>query len=309
MHNFDPVVIRNALIKKYNPQKYPEPYNKDEFELVSPIGEENRKGLIKVFMDLPNEYAVALYKTSDSLAEIRKEASTYGALEKVYQGPFEDIISESDKYRFARLLIDNINNSMGPRNRKRIVKRELVNFVKATRVRSSDQITILSIGAGSARAILEASASLEEHGAGLRLLLLDIDHKALLDAKRLAKEKGVNAQLETIRANFVQFIQNNNMHEQIDFIEIVGLLDYLNDKHINFLLSQVRKYVRKDGTVLFSNIAPNDEEKFLHTVVGWPQMIYRTKEQLLRLVYEGGFREVELIQEPIGIYNFVKARK
>ena len=260
-------------------------------------------------MELPTDQAVALYKTSDSLSEIRDKATRHGALERIYQGPFEDPVKESNKYLFARLLMDNVRNSIAPRNRKRIVTRELVNFVEMKKRQGSDQIVILSIGAGSARAILDGTVVLEGRGARVRLILVDRDFKALLYAEGLAKEKGIKSYLETINANFIQFIQNNKMREQIDFIEIVGLFDYLEDKYIQFLLSNIRDYMRKGGTILFSNIVANDEEKFLHTVVGWPQMIYRTEGRLFRLAHEVGYKEIDLIQESTGIYNLIKASK
>jgi len=308
-YDFDPIAVRNALIKMYNPQKYPEPYNKDGFEFDYALGENKRNSLFRVFKDLPNDQAIRLWEASDSLAEIRREASRFKALERVYLGPFEDPKYEKEKYFFTRLMLENIKNSLATRNRKRIIKRELMNFVKSKKTHGDTPITVLSIGAGSARAIIEGAGSLKKDGFSLNLRLVDHDSEAIKAAELLAKENSIQYSLKSIEANFYEIRKYLKEGQYVDFVEIVGLLDYLNDRTVRFLLSCVREFMRDNGLILFSNVVPNDEQEFLHNIIGWPQMKYREGRQVQGFARDTGFINSEFIPEPTGFISLIKARK
>jgi len=302
----DHIKIRDYLVKKYRPQKFSVPYVSDQDEAYHPLGPKERSELFDLFLSLDLEDAIKLWSTSDTLLEIRREASKYKSIERVYMGPLEDPVTDSNKHNFTRLMLENIKNSLATRNRRRIIKRELVKFIEKRNKFKRSNVSVLSIGAGSARAVIEATEILKNKGHKLRLNLVDHDVEALTAAGKLAREKKVLSSLNVIEAKFYHLSKYLSKDKKVDFVEIVGLLDYLNDRTIKFLLTSVGEYLSEDGVFLISNVIPNEEQYFLHNIVGWPQMIYREIDDLLFLARESGFKNCELIHEPTGCVGLIR---
>jgi len=143
--------------------------------------------------------------------------------------------------------------------------------------------------------------------------LSDISSRALRDGAELAGNVGYQGTLETRQANFQDFdeyMHTNGTSGSVgwDLIEIVGLLDYPDDEKVREILENAYKNLKEDGSMIISNVAPNDEKEFLG-VIGWPEMVYRTGDHLHSLTDDAGFTDVKLITEPTGFCNLVVARK
>jgi len=283
------------------------PYGSPDFETASPIGEENREALVKWMLSLPEDRGYHLFRQSGNLRQISDDAATHKALETMYMGPKPE--EDEDKFFWARLFIENIHNSMAVRNRLRIVEKEFEAYMDVT-LKEREEVEVLSIAAGSSRAIMEVLARL--NGVGYdqtRLRMVDLNREALDDGRNLALELQIHQSVEFIRAHFLSFRRYLEDGYSADFIEIVGLLDYLPGDHIISLLSEVRQHLTPKGMVLYSNIMPNDEQDFTHRIVGWPQMQYREAGQLVGFAKQAGFDRgsITVVPEPLGIYNIVSA--
>lgn len=294
------------FFEEVNPLLGRSPYGSSEFELESPIGEERRKRLVELMSSLPEDLGYQQFRLSSNLRQISDDAATHKALETMYTGPSKEETEEG--FLWARLHIENIHNSMAVRNRLRIVEREFESHVIDLLQEGKDQIQVLSIAAGSSRGIMETVASLNSRGSGrLRLQLVDINREALEDSRKLATHLGIDGSVQLTRAYYASFRRYLMEDYQPDFVEVVGLLDYLPSQEVVRLLKALQGHLSDGGVIFYSNIAPNDEREFTHQIVGWPQMHYRNSRQLLDFATEAGLQKLQLLKEPLGIYNLVIA--
>lgn len=282
------------------------PYGNSEPELVSPIGEEARIKLVTDMLSMPGDEGHRLFVTSTNLHQISDDASSHRALETMYTGPKPEADLES--FLWARLFIENTHNAMAVRNRLNMVRQELRDFVGSTK---SEQINVLSVAAGSSRGLLEETAMLPRPIRDrIQLKLIDISPEAGEDAKELSRQLGISDRVETLTKNVLRVNGYLEDGYKANFIEVVGLLDYLEAKHVVNLLKRLRSHLADEGMILFSNIMPNDERDFTHKIVGWLDMQYRSAEVLEELAREAGFspRLIRMREEPLKIYNIVCAK-
>lgn len=291
---------------------YPRSHGPPDFELESPIGEDYRAGLVETVLTLPETEARELFRLSSNLTYISENAATHKALERMYLGPGNIAAEETAGARlWAEVNIGNIHNSMAVRNRLRMVESEFSSFLQERLGSDGDkQINVLSVAAGSSRAIMEVLSRVNGRGGErVRLRMVDLSRNALEDGRRLVEELAIDESVDFIRAHFLMFDRYLEEGYRPDFVEIVGLLDYLQQEDILKLLTTLRTHMAEGGRVLYSNITPNDEQEFTHKVVGWPAMRYRTANELMELATEAGFSNATLVREPLNIYNLLVAVK
>lgn len=301
------------ILEVLEPRLGPEPYGSSDFETASPIGEEYRLALVDLMLSLPDSSGHTLFRTSANLDQISRDAATHKALETMYVGPNRNGISEvGNRLSWARLMIENIHNSMAVRNRLRLVKQEFRCFVDGL-AESADTINVLSVAAGSSRGLLEEVAAQPLRIRNkMRLKLIDVAPEAGEDAGKLARQLGIDDLVETVTGNVLRVNSYLENGYRAHFIEVVGLVDYLReDKHAVNLLRRLINYLIEGGMILFSNIAPNDEEKFTHDIVGWREMTYRSAEVLVEFARQANFPDsaIRVIREPLGVYNMVSASR
>lgn len=282
------------------------PYGSSEFELESPIGERNRRRLVELMLSLPGDLGYQQFRLSSNLRQISDDAATHKALETMYLGPNNE--KTEDSLLWSRLHIENIHNSMAVRNRLRIVKREFESHMISLLQKRKEPLQVLSIAAGSSRGIMETVASLNGSVPDrLRLQLVDLNREALEDGRKLATHLGIEGSVQLTRATYASFRRYLGEDYQPDFVEIVGLLDYLPPQEVVRLLRALQGQLSDYGVIFYSNITTNDEKEFTHKVVGWPEMHYRNSRQLLDFATEAGLQKLQLLKEPLGIYNSVIA--
>jgi len=233
-----------------------------------------------------------------------KNAGTWRALEVMYT--FEE--------RRARGLVDKndifweetLDNARSIRNRLLLVKEKLVALVKK-KMLDGTPVRVLSIGTGSARPVLEATASLERTPE-VELLLVDRDGTALKFSEELGASLNVN---HTARktGNFLR-VKGECGSFKPQIVEMVGLLDYLNDRWCHRLIADVLDILAPGGYLITGNISPNLEAPFVTKGINWP-MIYRTPEELRELLMQAGFlaQHIRTIQEPLEVHTLAIAQK
>lgn len=311
--SFHPNQRISSWIRKLGPLLGQEPYRSSNFETESSIGEDNRKKIIEYMLNLPGEQGHRLFRASGNLDYISRNATNHRALERMYQGPL--LAAENGdrkKLLWARLFIENIHNSMAVRNRLRIVENEFTSYTDQLIKAGATDINVLSIAAGSSRGMVEALARL--NGAGydkIKLRLVDNSPDAIQDAEVLIKEHGVKEVTDLKEVNCTKLNSYLEQGFRPDFVEAVGILDYLPERIILRMFSRIWERLPKGGRLLYSNIMENNEQGFTHKIVGWGEMIYRTDDELMSLALQSGFEvdKLRLIREPLGIYNLVVAEK
>lgn len=195
-------------------------------------------------------------------------------------------------------------NAVSIRNRLILVKKEILARIRIVAQRKQ-VIRLLSIGSGSARPIFEAISTLNGKQA-IEIMLVDIDAIAIQFSQGLARELNLN-HTQWQCGNFFRLEQYcKDFHP--DVVEMVGLLDYLNDKQVVALLRKIFSVLAPEGYLITGNINPNIEAPFVTKGIHWP-MIYRTPEHLAALLVEAGFANIEIAQEPLKIHTVAIVQK
>lgn len=299
------IALRDTLLAQFDPDGVPQPYSSPTFEPAAPIGEPARRALIDRMLALPPETARALFRTSPSLQYVSENAATHRALDRLYAGPLPE--EWAGDRRWSRLIMEHTNNAIAVRNRLRIVRGEVEAFISARVGERETPLQILSIAAGSSRGVLEAIAGIAETDCHVHLRMVDLSRIALADGAALAAALGISALVSAVRAHYRSFARYLEPGYAPDLVEIVGLLDYVDDASAVALLGTLRTRAAAGGQVIYANIGDNDERAFVHTVVGWPPMTYRTGEALADLARRAGFERVRVIREPTQVYTLIVA--
>jgi SAM-dependent methyltransferase len=191
-----------------------------------------------------------------------------------------------------------LRNCQALRNRYRLVvgtlESELIKRVE------QKEIKMLSVAAGSARAVFDACYG---HRDKIHLLtLFDNDPTAATAAEATASELGIPA--KAVTGDAFQILEHTDSLKEQDIIEVIGLIDYLDDHSVRRLFTDLKKLLKKDGVIITSHIHPNEEIEFVRTVANWDaSMQYRDAQAFALLLRSCGFRHAELIQEPHGIHT------
>jgi len=228
-----------------------------------------------------------------------EHAGTWVALEAMYT------YSPKEATPITRFWETVLDNARAIRNRLALVRKEL--FAAIVVNDEEKEIRVLSVGSGSARAVIETIAALsEQYRSRIKVLLIDMDATAIEFSEVLAKQYGINHTTKRT-GNFFR-LERDAANFCPNIIELVGLLDYLSDRQVVVLLQKVHNVLSLNGYLLTSNIAPNLEAMFVTKAINWP-MTYRTPDKLEKLLKQAGFRDIQIRKEPLGVYTVAVARK
>lgn len=273
--------------------------------------------LTPVLNILPASFNMVVRKTSKDADEVIRTATSHHAIEILYNYHPQKIKNSIE--RFFYYLWFNLNNPKAVRNRLKLVTREVKAAIQ-TLDRKNEDINILSIASGSARAIVDALLSIEtiEHlnlrDNNLHVTFLDKNphacgySKYLIEQQRWEKKytfRWVNDTASSFPSHFVK-----NGWGTPDIVEMVGLLDYFTGEQVEKILSVIYENMAPNGILITANIADNNERPFVTRVIGW-KMIYRSPEQFAKLLIRAGFKveQIRIVYEPLKIHFVAIAKK
>lgn len=241
---------------------------------------------------------------SSTCRDIKKGAASWIALNLIYNHSFGVHGIVTDFWLGMR-------NAQAVRNRKKLVTALLVHHLSS--FAGEESVRILSLASGSAQSIVEALTTLKEQGIKAEAVLVDVDLEALNHSKGLAKTYGVQEQITLVQLNIRELLRlerSLSSYGTFHVVEIVGWLEYDEDKRIGNLFRSIQSFLVQDGILVTSTINDNPERWFLHWVIDW-EMIYRSKEMLAELLHGAGFlgKDCEIVTEPQGIFHVAACRK
>jgi len=199
------------------------------------------------------------------------------------------------------------------RNRLKIVEwciEEEITRVKEKRGNANEPITLVSVGGGSARAIIHSLNRLAKKGFDydLKVINIDVDARAIKLGKEIAERFGVQDSFEWINDD-ARNLQERVQEKSIDIIEMVGLLDYFSLEDASALIHQIYTVLKQGGVFIVANVFPNEEMPFV-SHLGWPKMYYRRFSDIERILKMGGFeKEAEIFLEPLRVHAIAKVIK
>lgn len=260
--------------------------------------------LVPILNNLPVGFQRFIKRSHKSAKEVIEHATTHKALEHLYTKG----ASHSHRnwvQKFFHSVWFNLDNSKAVRNRLRLVEKQLKLSVERFQQTKRD-IYILSIAAGSARAIIETLRQFVPRSElNFHVTFLDKDEAAIRYSQEFARRElpanryDLSWAVDTV-SNFPRYYQN----QKPDIIEMVGLLDYFSHEKALQTFMLVRNTLSPGGIFIAANICDNKEREFVTRVVGWP-MVYRKPEHLVDLALEAGFsvEKITVLQEPLRIHT------
>lgn len=195
-------------------------------------------------------------------------------------------------------------NCQAVRNRFRIDRQEIGLIMDEMPKSAETEIRILSLACGTGQALIEAMS--ERRDRRVKALFVDHDAVSLEIARNIARQHLLEDRIEFVDGNAFEvesLCQNFKPH----IVEVVGLMEYLLDEEAIELVKRIRNVLVPRGFLITSNIRKNLETRFVTWVIDWP-MVYREPIQLENVLYSGGFVDVSMNHEPLGIHALATAR-
>jgi len=238
---------------------------------------------------------------------VRRWATTYKALEVIYTFQIRRTQRKTNTSDYFWELF--LSNARSIRNRLQLIKKTLSVVIKDVINRKS-QVNLISLGSGSARAIIETLSQLNStfNQELVFTKLIDISRDAIEYSQKLAINYNIK-KIECHRGN----IKNLDKYcdgFQPDIVEMVGLLDYFTDKQAVDLVNKIYNVLGPNDWLISCNIRPNLEQPFVTKAINWP-MIYREPAELVEIMVKAGFdpQNIGIIYEPLRIHGLVLAQK
>lgn len=249
----------------------------------------------------------------DARTVVENTGSTH-ALEAMYTRHHRNLFSRGVLQGLADLFWHHcISQPKALRNRLKIVERclegEVIRVARGYEG-AEDLVSILSVGGGSARAIMHSIHRLNKNGFShkLKVINVDTDSRAIALGKEIAAKFDLQDIFEWINddaRNLSALVPKQAM----DIVEMVGLLDYFSDERGANLIRQVYEVLKPRGTFIVANVFPNSEMPFVEHL-GWPRMYYREPSDLERILRLAGFTQEPLIFfEPLKVHVIAKVAK
>ena len=248
--------------------------------------------------------AQALIHRIKDAAEVKKHATTYKALEFMYnfQGGV-DFTGGVANGAFAYLL-QHLLNPMALRNRLKLATKKICESIAQ---QNREDVTIFSLGSGSARSVIAAAKRYPTRQ--LHLVLLDQCKAALEASERLVANSGIRSDV-TYLLDTMRNVKSTCAGLRPDIVEMVGTLDYLNKKRSIQMLDEVFDVLPEHGVFITGNVLPNREEPYVTHVIGW-HLVYKTVEELEQIVRESKFdeRKASITLELLRVHAIMELRK
>ncbi|MEW6535456.1 MAG: methyltransferase [Candidatus Auribacterota bacterium] len=191
----------------------------------------------------------------------------------------------------------------GLRNRKKLSVKMMVELLN--RYKGKEHIIVVGIGSGRADNALEAIKA-----SGLKNVkgyFFDLDDDAMEPGRKLAASLGLSKNISYVKADAITI--KEHLPENADMLKLIGIIEYLSDEQIATLLKVGFANLNKGGTVLTHAIEPaHGITPFLKRIFKL-DLIYRTPEQVQKLLTGAGFEILEVKPEPLNIYTLVTAVK
>jgi len=249
-------------------------------------------------------FARKFVSLSGDASETKKYASHYKSMEVMYTFDHKFHFEKGAMNAISNFIAQHFRNPRALRNRLRLVKSKLKDRILAS---PSNKITILSLGAGSSRSVFETIHNIQDKT--FKVILVDKNEEALEFSKKQAKRFPFKGELKYVKddiLNVTKFAKNLKP----DIVEMVGLLEYIDDKSIVSIFNAVFKIMPQGSILITSNINYNKEMKFLENIIEWP-LIYRDKKHIIFLFKKSEFhmRDVSVEYEPLNIHAVITSKK
>lgn len=234
---------------------------------------------------------------SPLIAESRRRPGGWRSMEIIYRN------AEPVDWFDRQALRDN-PISMAARNRCRIATRLLASMIAEYGAVGS--VSLVGVGAGPGRHIQHAIARSGVDPARIQAWLIDLDGDAFAWGRALADRLGIARCIHFVEGD-ARRIRDVLPDVAPQIVKLIGLAEYLSDVELVALLSTLRGAMATEGRLLTHGLLdPHGGSRFLARVFGLRHR-RRSARQMETLLQSAGFRPVECVTEPVGVYPIITA--
>lgn len=271
------------------------------------------RALLVPFMNaLPSPVVRGIMQLSgDALAVSRRPGSTH-ALEVMYSRSGSNMYGAKSVMGMLDFFWHHLfSQPKAIRNRLRLVRKIITEDIERRFEEGQRSLSILSVGGGSTRALMECMKGLLDKGidiSGIKVTNVDKSADAIELGRENSRGLGVSECFNWICAD-ARDTGSLVPAGSVDIVEMVGLLDYFDyGKSVN-VISMLYRASKDDGLFVAANVHPNPE-KVLVRKTGWPEMYYREPEEFRKILKEAGFtRQAFVYIEPLKVHMVATVRK
>lgn len=157
--------------------------------------------------------------------------------------------------------------------------------------RKKSEVLIYNLGSGPGRDIIDILYNNYKDSSNIKAIHIDRDPTALKRGKRMASVKQVDHLIDFIEANFWKY----NPQKKSDVVLLIGILCGLEYNVCIKVLGAIRKFIKKDGCLIASNVSKKMLEKdpftcFLMEWVGNWKLVFKDQEELKHIFEKSGYK-------------------
>ena len=248
---------------------------------------------------LPAEWLKQLIGSSRSplIAESQVRPGGWRSMELIYAN--EQPVDLVDK----QALRDN-PISIASRNRRRIVIGVLTELI--AKYEAESRVILLGVGAGPGRHIQEAIEQSKIETSRVAAYLIDRDDDAFAFGQALASRAGISDCVHFIKGDARQI---GRVLPQVSphIVKLVGIVEYLTDPELLDLLRALRRVMAPGGSLVTHGLVDAYKtRRFLSRVFNLKHH-RRSAGHVRSILRSAGFRPVDCVNEPMGIYPILTA--
>jgi len=196
--------------------------------------------------------------------------------------------------------------SMAARNRRRVITRQIADLI--ARCSAHSPVSIVGVGAGPGRHVQTAIVESGIDPPRVSAYLIDLDDDAFEYGRALA------ARLEISRS--VNFLKGDARHLRevlpavaADIVKVVGLAEYLADAQLIEMFRALREILAPGGSLITHGLVDaHGTGRFLARMFNL-RHVRRNERQMQTLLKSAGYRVVDCVVEPVGVYPILTAER
>jgi len=170
--------------------------------------------------------------------------------------------------------------------------------------RSKGSVLIGNFGSGPGRDVIDIFSDLYKDSLNVKAIHIDRDSAALKRGKRMAKIKKVDHLITFIEGNFLK----QKLNKKFDIVLLVGVLCGLKSEVCIRILKSIRKFIKKGGTIIASNVSKEMLEEdpftcFLTEWVGNWKLVFKDERELRKIFEKAGYKWKGSFTDPQGFHT------
>jgi len=281
-------------------------FSKEALQLLEILGKENceiKDFLLRSYKNLPispeSKKMFYDYFISHSVFSAATTANPATSIitELLYDGEKLNLSSPIDEY----FLLSKAGRSI--KERLKVLKEELSKIIEEYRQKRGDKkVLIGNLGSGPGRDVIEALAAHYSNTSDVRAIHTDKDEFALERGKLMAQIKKVDHLIEFVKGNFLKYKPS----KKFDIVLLIGILCPLDFETCVVILKKVKKFLKKDGCIIASNVSKKmlEEDPFTYHLMSlgnW-KMVFKDEQELKEIFRKAGYEVKRYFTDSYGFH-------